>query len=205
MDEMMLALVGILDATKYETNVAAWIKKGGLWTGIEDPITEKVVIETLDLCRSTSKPQVIEPPGNDAFTTSSEPEVNTSTNAELSTDLQDIDNSTANEPPGLELDSTISNNLPKASTLPPTFPSQPLQDILARYRKSGSPPSHNHPPPPLGSPRGTKPQNPATEQTTSLPMWFDSPKIVGHWVTKGRETLERLGIDIEDGIKPINP
>ncbi|KAI5116609.1 hypothetical protein M0805_004828 [Coniferiporia weirii] len=42
LDETLLAVVGILDALRYESNVAGWVRAGGLWCGAAPPSVDSL-------------------------------------------------------------------------------------------------------------------------------------------------------------------
>jgi hypothetical protein len=179
MDQVMLALVGIFDTIKYETNVAAWVKNGGLWAEFKPVVTS--------ITDDTKNGSEVRSAGNDARTIS-------------------------------EDDSRHSQViLPERSSAPATSPPpsspRPLSSPPASHRKSKSPSpvlEGIYRPPALRSSSQNASINPDANTelrrvTESLPMWFDSVEIVEYWANIGREVLERLGIPIEDGVKPVPP
>jgi len=194
MDDIMLALVGIFDTIKHETNVAAWVKNGGLWAGLERPVVTREVTpeETMgDVSRET-----VEPTGNDAHTTGSSTTRDTS-EVQGPTRLLKIALHLSPQESDSHRNTSARSSSPSARS--PKSSHRSLSSILASHRKSISPS-----PPASGAPDHGK-DRPIAPAKSPLPMWFDSPAVVQHWAVRGRSALEKLGIEVEDGVKAIPP
>ncbi|KZV80870.1 hypothetical protein EXIGLDRAFT_755980 [Exidia glandulosa HHB12029] len=75
-DDMLLAVIGVLDYVRHESNVAHWIKEGGLWADFE-PEVELAVADSPEYDpfeQSSSLPPSSDAPGNDAAVDPSQPE-----------------------------------------------------------------------------------------------------------------------------------
>jgi hypothetical protein len=159
MDDMMLALVGILETVKYETNVGAWIRQGGLWAGFDE---ER---ESLSVEKKSHKTDA--PVGNKAS-----PSFPDNVRVDGSNPADKVDGTFSRSPrdecdshmndessiPGLELNFALELESPgpsseNASRLPPRSSPSPrsdhlhtqsrsLDEILSAHRKSDARSSH---------------------------------------------------------------
>lgn len=150
-DETLLAIVGILDEVKFQSNIASWVKANGLW--------------------GPYHPQSQADTNVDVFThgnfRESREEVGT-----LS-DSGSVDSGRLGEGKKKRKDA--------------------VTPLLGSAVMDGPDAGDS-----LHTPANER-QN--QENASEMPLWFDSPPTVRHWVDRGRKALEALGIPIEHGLK----
>jgi len=150
-DETLLAVIGVLDEVRHQSNVASWVKANGLW-GPHPP-------------RSLANPNI------DAAAQGL-----SGNNREDITTLSDSGS----------MDSGRRGNGKKKR-----------RDIVPTSLEAG---------PMEGSEDVDSPHAPTNEtrnqsSTPEVPLWFENPPTVRHWVDRGRSALATAGIPIEHGLK----
>ena len=174
-DETLLAVVGVLDAVRTQSNVAAWIHAGGLWGPIGPPaqavssassvassgdeqaatVPEKDSVDGADEAQPEDGKKKRKKPRHRALRRQVEEEAaRLATAGQLGQGLKPAGNDevTAATPPGLNL----AGDLPASAEVP-------------------------------GAP--------------SVTMWFENPQVVDYWATRGREVLEEMGMPVEHGME----
>ena len=150
-DETLLAVIGILDEVRCQSNVASWVKANGLW-GPHIP-------------RSLANPNI------DAAT-----QELSGNNREDITTLSDS---------GSMDSGRRGKGKKKRRDVVPTFleaaPMEGSEDIGSPYAPTNE--TRNH------------------SSTPEVPLWFENPLTVRHWVDRGRIALAAAGIPIEHGLK----
>ena len=150
-DETLLAIVGILDEVKHQSNVASWVKENGLW-GPYPP-------------QSLINPNI----GASAHDLLDD-------NREESATLSDngsVDSGRRGEGKKKRRDAVAASS---------------GASVVERSEDGGLP----------YTPTNEKRDQPNAPET---PLWFDNLSTMRHWVGRGREALETLGIPIEHGLK----
>lgn len=179
-DETLLAVVGILDTMKTESNVAAWIRSGGLI---------KSLIESGDngMKREISV-------GSDGSTTSMEKMK--SPKKKIKTSEHHVPPAGQEEGPGEEalnkeeiLDSVVPDHLPPPTSSSPRDSSPPVEgdpDDLSETERTGVP---------LDDVQVVKDSESGT-MSVEKQLWFDHPGTLKYWASRGREVLEGMGITV---------
>ncbi|KAF5350130.1 hypothetical protein D9756_009123 [Leucocoprinus leucothites] len=170
-DETLLAVIGVLDAVKRESNVAAWVRSGGLIQSLieggRDTAREASIASTSsgDGARSRKKLKV-----------SKEDERGGRPLPERERSLSSVG---SDEPP------------PRTSS-PPRGTSPPGEE--GRVAESET----EHTGVPIDEPRTGKDGEGA--ESVQDRLWFNHPGTEAYWALKGREVLQELGIDVVPGV-----
>jgi hypothetical protein len=144
-DETLLAVIGILNEVKHQSNVASWVKANGLW-GPYPP--QSLVNPNID-------PSTDDPSGSrEGIATLS--------------DSGSVDSGRHGEGKKRRRDA-----------------------VAAFFEASVTD----------GSPRAPTAEEQNPPDTPEAPLWFDNPSTMRHWVGRGRNALETLGIPLEHGLK----
>ncbi|XP_006457098.1 hypothetical protein AGABI2DRAFT_188799 [Agaricus bisporus var. bisporus H97] len=181
-DETLLAVVGILDAVKTESNIAAWIRAGGLiqslntsgkGLGMESSVSSQTSIDEAKRPRKKTKlsETVSSPPKHE--------------------ELFEEHNGSVNRAPPTSVTSDQSS--PPPTTSSPIHASSPpvLQnesDSSSETERTGVPLDDNIPTADKG------------KETEEKRLWFDHPGTIPYWASRGRTVLEGMGIEIDDGV-----
>jgi hypothetical protein len=227
MDDIVLAMIGILETIKFETNVGSWVKQGGVWAGFEE---EREILSTeknpgLNEEEDASIGKIEAGTANPGSVHDSGPILAENITAISSCGMSDVlinkDNvvtgpeiapeAAAQESSSVDLVSPLSSKFSSPIVL--TSP-RSLANILSPHRKSttqlsplivNSASAGLYRPPALAGLAAASVVEPevSTSLPTPIPMWFNSSKVVGFWASKGQDALERLGIELKDGVKPF--
>ena len=150
-DETLLAVIGILDEVRHQSNVASWVKANGLW--------------------GPHHPQSLTNPNTDAATQDL-----SGSNREDITTLSDS---------GSMDSGGRGKGKKKRRNIVPTFleagPMERTEDV--------------------GLPYAPTIENRNRSSTPEVPLWFENPPTMRHWVNRGRAALAVAGIPIEHGLK----
>ncbi|EJD00649.1 uncharacterized protein FOMMEDRAFT_170016 [Fomitiporia mediterranea MF3/22] len=141
-DGTLLAVIGVLHTLKHQSNVAGWIRAGGLWAGKTPPQLDASVATTTESSECMPSPTDVEMDGDEQ-----RPEEATATEVAMVAG-NDVQTSGA-----------ISNSNPHDEDHSETINEGP-----------------------------------------DAKMWFEDKETTHHWVVRGREALEELGIEKRDGI-----
>ena len=187
-DETLLAVVGVLDRIKHESNVAGWMRSGGLLHVAHPPTTDDRVGE-ISKAEKHPAPSRGESP-------SEEPSPSKKRRIENKPDDSDAELEIQPPPPSSPLP-----NIPSSPQLYETdVATTPVEDDPPREDKkeqasTGIPLS----PPPLHSALGGA----ASADVGPKDLWYQNPAVHIYWAKRGRRALEALGIEIESGIEPV--
>jgi len=150
-DETLLAIIGILDEVKHQSNVASWVKANGLWGPYRhrDPANFDVDTPTHENVRKSRE---------DITTLSDSGSVDSGRRGEGKKKRRDA--------------------------------------VTAFFEASVM-----EGPEDSGSPYAPAIEQPNQTNTSETPLWFDNPPTMRHWVDRGRNALETLGIPVGHGLK----
>ncbi|KAF9650397.1 hypothetical protein BDM02DRAFT_3061523, partial [Thelephora ganbajun] len=150
-DETLLAIVGILDEVKHQSNIASWVKANGLW--------------------GPYPPQSLAIPSIDALT-----------RGRFHASREDI--VTLSDSGSVDSERRGEGKKKRRDAIAAFF-----EASVTEGPEDGAPPYAL--------------KNEKQDQTNSLEaqLWFDDPPTMRHWVDRGRNILEALGIPIEHGLK----
>ena len=150
-DETLLAVIGILDEVRHQSNVASWVKANGLWG--PDP------------------PQSLVNPNTDAVTL--DPSGNNREDVTTPSDSGSMDSGRHGK------------GKKKRRDIVPTFleagPMEGSEDV--------------------GSPYAPTNEKRNRSSTPEVPLWFENPPTMQHWVDRGKTALAAAGIPIEHGLE----
>jgi hypothetical protein len=215
-DPSLLAVIGILDALKHESNVAGWIRDG--WVRVTPPAV--LVPAGLDMTNGTNTGVQSIDQGTEEK--AAEVRQQSGTDAVLSTVTVNKDTTDRgvrggrkagrgakkkrHEDPAVSVgsdaslsilpSSSSSSSPPPHSSPPPSSPSLPSSPSIpglgtAHAAPISRTPNHFHvnvqPPPPQ----------------TSQPQlqWYEDPETAAYWVDRGLKALDELGIEVVTGIE----
>jgi len=229
-DETLLAVVGILDTIKYESNVSGWMRGGGLvkapfWgkdsTSSGEGATAAVKEQDGSRARSTSRSTTPVPPPakRRKVEARSAPEADAdarmipmdSDAAPPSSPVQPPPSSqmTASEDVDVKAEAAMDMDDIRSSSSPP--PPQDQGQEVEEQAATGVP---------LVSPAsattvviestgttttisnaaGATPISTAPEPKAVPPLWYTNPAVMSYWAECGRKALSELGIRVESGI-----
>jgi len=185
-DELLLAVIGIIDELKLQGNVAGWMRSGGLvHVGDQETILESNT--NIDSHARTSSP--------------------TSENSEttIATTTMPIAN----------LSTTITSTSPPIPSAKRDGPTSPIQGPSKRRRLNHlDNSSDNEMESPVSTSTSVAPSTPtlarndpiSTESPTqSQPLlWYEIPSVLSYWAQHGRKALGELGIEVVAGVVPPN-
>ncbi|KAF9443974.1 hypothetical protein P691DRAFT_371419 [Macrolepiota fuliginosa MF-IS2] len=179
-DETLLAVVGVLDAVKRESNVAAWIRSGSLI---------KSLIEEGD--RGKSRQTSVNSEGTAAST---EEHTSPKKKTKLSEDGQAGPKSLKKND---SLDSVVSNHPPPRTSSPPPRTSSPPRESSPVQEEDKAESETERTGVPLGdTQKGTEGGAKSAEEQ----LWFNHPGTLAYWATRGRGVLENMGIEFPAGV-----
>ncbi|EJD52610.1 hypothetical protein AURDEDRAFT_142524 [Auricularia subglabra TFB-10046 SS5] len=178
-EDMLLAVIGVLDHIRHETNVANWIKNGGLWA--------------------------VGPPGHAAAATpqpASAPSALPDTDEIVSPQPDSIastprQSSPAPLPPSssqiIEV-SEVAKDMPDAGSIPAAASSLP--DLEEDHAQPAAEVAESRAPvEPIGNDREVDPLS-LSDLQAPQPMWFEHKENYQHWVAAGRAALQKLAIHV---------
>lgn len=179
-DETLLAVVGVLNAIKHQSNVAAWIRAGGLWGPVgvsgdaptrkadipsaapsSHPIEDKQRVEA-SLNSSYGRSSLYDDPQYSADTQMPGAKKHKRKHLRDVTDANDSHDKAGND--AVVVAAVASQSSP--------HPIEPTADVLVD-----------------------------TEISPSPTMWFEHPATISFWSNRGREALQELRIPVEHGIE----
>jgi hypothetical protein len=220
-DELLLAVIGILDELKYQGNVAGWMRSGGLvHVGNRETMPELHAVGGTISISDSSLQTTLTPTSHPTLSTKRDGSTISIQGPSKRRRLACSSDTEMYPDPGeLDLDSEmlVLPTTPRTTkrSLSPLHSSPPAQ----------SSPSHSSPPPHSSSPlllsgeteqtlTGVPLSTPTTgiKNSISTPtptqpqphLWYESPSVLFHWAQHGRKALADLGIDIISGVVPPN-
>ena len=191
-DETLLAVVGVLDQIKHESNVAGWMRSGGLLHVAHSPtpLSTDGRVGEISKAEKHSAPSRGESP-------SEQPSPSKKRRIENKPDDSDAELEIQPPPPSSPLP-----NIPSSPQLHETdVVTTPVEDDPIREEDKKEQASTGIPlsPPSLHSALGGA--TPADVGPKDL--WYQNLAVHIYWAERGRRTLEALGIEIESGIDPV--
>ncbi len=207
MDETLLAVIGVLDTAKTQSNIAGWIRAGGLWLGKRSGHSVTAHPHAESLMRSPNDGQA-DPSGgvtSEELATLPVSSPQATVVAEFESDekhrasaSQDLDSGAG---PGVDNHATAGNDAgtaQAASSSPATHSSLAPHSSLTEESQSPAAMS-------LGETQKrileTNESETNSSSPVSEPMWFQDESNVQYWVDKGRQALKSLGIEEVHGIR----
>jgi hypothetical protein len=174
----LLAAVGVLDTVKTESNVAAWIRAGGLIQSLS--VSNGKELEKLSVPSSTS--------AEDAETPKKKIKLSETVSSPSGhEDHQSGENnrSVNRTPPA----SVVSDSSFPPPTSSPTRASSPPalkdeSDPSSETERTGVPLNNDAPTTDKG------------KEAVEKRLWFDHPGVTSYWASRGRTVLEGMGIKI---------
>lgn len=183
-ESTLLAVIGILDALKYEGNVAGWIRAGGLWGGRKPQAILTTTVGMIIDGERASSPTDLELEGeteeegaNEAEEEAPAPPSSSPTSSQIKRQRSD-----ASDRDGYGHDAKrtrfgwMAEEAPGAGNDVQTHKDGSLADKevgTGANKETGA--------------EGTK-------------MWFEDEETVRYWVERGRAALRELGIEERDGV-----
>ena len=188
-DETLLAVIGVLDQIKHESNVAGWMRSGGLLR-VAHPLTPPSADGRLDEISKTEK----RPAPSREGSPSGEP----AKKRRIHNDPDDSDTELEIQPPP---PSSPPSNIPSSPQIDETDITTPAEDDPIREEDKKEQASTGIPlsPPPLSSALGGA----ASGDVGPKDLWYQDHSVHRYWAERGRRALETLGIEIESGIEPV--
>lgn len=174
-DCTLLAVIGILEAAKDQSNIAAWIRSGGLWQGGALPSIKRDIVALQSGEVENQSAEILDK-------STADPSKPTNAKRSLEADVYDA-TSHISKRVKLNRDPRDSTNVPSDSISPHKEIISSVHDVPTS-EKSGGPNSNE---------TGIKNEEPS-------PFWFTDKTSFVYWVSKGRDTLARLGIPEEHGV-----
>ena len=208
-DQSLLAVIGILDALKHESNVAGWIRSGQV---LMPPPTLPVMSTRPELENEYQEGKESERQDPAAIQSV---EVNGHEHGHRTKKRRVSDegaNTGADVPDSY---ANLSSHLLPSTPLPPSSFIPPSSPLFPPSSPSTSVPGLGligtrlvTPPPPLpdfptlnsnpDADSQVQAQAPALAQTPV--QWYEDPKTVAHWVKRGLNALDELGIEVVVGV-----
>ncbi|KAH9931743.1 hypothetical protein B0H21DRAFT_878914 [Amylocystis lapponica] len=175
-DETLLAVVGVLDAIKHESNVAAWIRGGGLWGPAGAPVERgRIHADGPSAAQSrgpeeAQRTQMSDPNDDDDASTG---HARSSADARMPAGKKRKHREVR---AAAEADDKAGNDMAVAADTAPQSPARDVADLSVDAAE--------------------------VIETPSVPaMWFEDPSTLAFWAGRGREALQQLGIPVEHGIE----
>lgn len=195
-DETLLAVVGVLDRLKHETNVSSWMRSGGLintaLAGLQPSTGET---EAMNSSASPLHPST----KNRAPSRGASPSEHGSPAKK-----RRIESSPALE---TDMDTAPAESSSPIATEPP--PSQ-----ISTNTRSSPPPSEEQaqtgvplsaPVPTATSETGTSsvPRHEIPSTTGAAGLWYEDEMVLKYWADQGRKALAELGIEADSGMRTV--
>lgn len=189
-DETLLAVVGILEEIKSQSNVAGWVRGGGLW-GPGGSSMRKA-----DGCK-------------DEAATGCSPSAEEAEEAQASSNADDSHSSIKKAPPGQAEDAADRPRqkrkrrrrhraVPTGKTV--DCVSEPEEkagnDEVTVQAPRSSPLFHEE-----GDSNSQPLDAPDDVENEAMPLWFEHSETLAYWAARGRKVLEELRIPVEHGIE----
>ncbi|CDO68507.1 hypothetical protein BN946_scf184998.g4 [Trametes cinnabarina] len=192
-DETLLAVVGVLDEIKSQSNVAAWVRSGGLWGPFGPPVVRS----------SKGKAKAI---GNEDEADDLPSEESTSSTAAVASDEQgtqsdNCDLSVKDAPSAEGNNQANSSHSGKAKNR--GRKRQRMRDTSTGEQRAEAMESAAD----VGNdeetvvPASEAASAPGEEVEAPQKMWFEDQRVLSYWAERGRKALEKLGIPVEHGIE----
>lgn len=223
-DELLLAVIGILDSLKYEGNVAGWMRSGGLVrVGDQDTISTSeigtAVIMAIPMLnpQTTSTPSpkrdssTISPQGpskrrrlthtkmdRDPYSTPGERVWGSDSDSEMVV-LPSTPRSTAKASLSTSVPSSPLHSSPVPRASSPLSLAQTQQTLIGVPLSTGEATST----PTSGRKNSISTPTPTQHQPQPL-LWYEIPSVLSHWAQRGSKALAELGIEIISGVVPPN-
>lgn len=225
-DELLLAVIGILDGLKHEGNVAGWMRSGGLVHVGDHETISTSEIGTAAIPMPISNPQTTFTPTTPSTkrhgsTISSQGPSKRRRLTRTKMDQQDPCSIPGERVGGSDSDSEIvvlpttprtitkkslsMPSLPLRSSPPPHSSSSPLSLAQTQQGLIGVPLSTGEKTSiaMLGRKNSISTPTPTQPQPQPL-LWYEIPSVLSHWAQHGRKALAELGIEIISGVVPPN-
>ena len=192
LDSALLAIIGILDALQHESNVAGWIRAGGLWAGkapphLDDTLKEYVLPEN-----------GVRPPSPTDLEVNGDQGGEEEEQRPVSPSLAKRQRSL-----GLEGMESIGGDSKRTKFHANGGIPEPEEPIAAGNDAEtvGSTADLHRPPSPC-SEIATKPDKDHSrhEGSQQPKLWFEDEETFRTWVERGRKALRQLGLEEHDGI-----
>jgi hypothetical protein len=189
-DETLLAVIGVLDQIKHESNVAGWMRSGGLLH-----ITHSPTLSTDGRADEISRAEKHPAPSR-GESPSEQPAPTKKRRIDNKPDDSDTELEIQPPPP-----SSPFSNILSSPQLYETDVTTPAEDDPIREEDKKEQASTGIPlsPPPLGTTLGGAPH----VDVGPKDLWYQDSAVHRYWVQRGRRALRLLGIEIESGIEPV--
>lgn len=190
-DETLLAVIGVLDQIKHESNVAGWMRSGGLLHVAHSP-TPPSTDDRADEISKTEK----HPAPSRGESPSEQPAPAKKRRIENKSDGSDTELEIQPPPPSSSL-----SNILSSPQLYETDITTPAEDDRIREENKKEQASTGIPlsPPLLGSASGDA----AHADVGPKDLWYQNSAVHRYWANRGRRALEALAIEIESGIETV--
>ncbi|KAF8585235.1 hypothetical protein K439DRAFT_1070149 [Ramaria rubella] len=197
-DSTLVAVIGILEAIKHESNVAGWIRARGLW---KEENTRKAKLNTAKFVQDTM-------PQSEGDSMRASVSISPASGFKRSRDSDDCEE--ASSIPGQpakrarleditsqsDVDNLISVSVDhKSSVLPVRSPKSNVigaDPNVKPVETGGGHVEYDY--------RKERAASGAVESST---FWFSHERTFAYWVSRGKETLIRLGIDVRHGVLAV--
>jgi hypothetical protein len=188
-DETLLAVIGVLDQIKNESNVAGWMRSGGLLHAARPPM-QFSVNERTESRKAEKRPALSRDESPSAEGTPAK-------KRRIHHKRDDSDAELEIQPPPSS--SSLSFIQPSSqfyeTNVMPHAEDKPLQEEDKTEQKSTGVP--------LSAPPPNSSSGIAAADVGPTDLWYQNPTVLNYWVDRGRQALEKLGIEIESGIEPV--
>ena len=190
-DETLLAVIGVLDQIKHESNVAGWMRSGGLLR-VAHPPTPPCRLDGISKAEKR-------PATSRDGSPSGEPGPTKKRRIHSNPDDSDTDLEIQPPPP-----SSPPSNIRSSPQIYETDVTTPAENGPSREEDKKEQASTGIPlsPPPLRSGLGGA-ASAASGDVGPKDLWYQDHSVHKYWAERGRRALEALGIEIESGIEPV--
>ncbi|KAL5512353.1 hypothetical protein ACEPAG_3345 [Sanghuangporus baumii] len=191
-DSALLAIIGILDALKHESNVAGWIRAGGLWASKTPPSLDSSTKEDVSAVNGERAPSP-----TDLEVNGEKEDVEQRPQRPVSPSMAKRQRSLGFEVLGTSGGDSKRTRFNASGVVPeldePIAAGNDAETVEVAV--DGHEPSIHH------SENGVeaKPSHSVHEETRAK-MWFEDEETFRTWVQRGRRALKQLGIEERDGI-----
>ncbi|CAA7263834.1 unnamed protein product [Cyclocybe aegerita] len=209
-DETLLAVVGVLDRIKHESNVAGWMRAGGLLdielladTGEDtkapepkassEPTPETSHLQAHEAQSRSDSPAGTPTPAKRRRVGSSPQPEEKNGEPEMDVELR-----SSSPPPMPPPSSELTSYADRSSSPAP----EPMDDQAVEERAATGVPLEFDVHASGPEPTRLHTANGDAHKSLNPSLWYEKPEVMTYWAERGRRALKELGIEVDSGVVP---